>query len=308
MKLKVKYLILPILLFSFLVAPTVALLFSEGEWSLSSVNFGVLQPMGEVAFKQHKLFLLCVFLMLLVVVPTIILTIVISFKYHHNNKKSNYQPEWSHDAKLEAIWWGIPLFIVAILAFITWKSSHELDPYKPLVSDEKPIRIQVISLSWKWLFIYPEYDIATVNFIQFPANVPVNFEITADSAMNAFFIPQLGSQIYAMNGMQTKLHLIASYTKDYRGISSNYSGGGFSGMSFVARASTKEEFETWVKDVKNSKNLLTWKVYEDLALPSKNNSVVFYSRVDSGLYMKVIEKYMVHDSGFHKSNTNKHNH
>ena len=143
--------------------------------------------------------------------------------------------------------WTVPLIIITILAVLTWRSTHALDPYKPLVSEHKPVTIEVVSLDWKWLFIYPEYDIATVNEIAFPVDVPVNFRITSASVMNSFFIPQLGSQIYSMAGMETKLHLNAREPGTYAGISANYSGGGFSGMRFKAIATSQEGFDEWVK-------------------------------------------------------------
>lgn len=306
MKSKNKYLLFPIFILLFLLLPTIFLLFAESHFSLSSINFGVLQPMGEVAYKQQGLFIHCVILMLIVVVPTIILTFIFAFKYHHT-KKADYTPEWSHNSTLEMVWWGIPMIIVAVLAFLTWKSSYELDPYKPLESDVKPIRIQVVSLSWKWLFIYPEYGIATINFIQFPIDTPINFEITADSAMNSFMIPQLGGQIYAMNGMQTKLHLMANHIKEYRGIAANYNGSGFSGMSFIAKASSKEEFESWIKQAKSGKNKLDWEKYQTISQPSENEKKQIFSSVSGNIYMNIINKYMHPGHGLHaNTETNKH--
>ena len=194
---------------------------------------------------------------------------------------------------LESIWWAIPTAIIAALGIITWFSTHALDPYKPLASNVQPITIEVVALDWKWLFIYPEQNIATVNFVQFPKDTPINFKITGDSgAMNSFWIPQLAGQIYAMPGMNTKLHLMASEIGEYKGLSANYSGLGFSGMRFVAKASTQEEFDMWIDEVRYSPTTLTFEEYTLLAQKSKNNEASYYSAVDENLYGKIIMKYM----------------
>lgn len=188
--------------------------------------------------------------------------------------------------------WLIPCLIIIALGVITYRSTHALDPYKPIESDVKPITVEAVSLDWKWLFIYPELKIATVNQIAFPANTPVNFKITSDSVMNAFFIPQLGSQVYAMAGMQTKLHLIANETGTFDGMSSNYSGAGFTGMKFKATAMTNEEFDAWVKQVRASSQNLTKEGYAELAKPSEKVPPAMYATVDPTLYHSILHKYM----------------
>ncbi len=188
--------------------------------------------------------------------------------------------------------WLIPCLIIIVLGVITYRSTHALDPYKPIESDVKPITIEAVSLDWKWLFIYPELKIATVNQIAFPANTPINFKITSDSVMNAFFIPQLGSQVYAMAGMQTKLHLIANETGTFDGISSNYSGAGFTGMKFTATAMTNEEFDAWVKQVRTAPQVLTKDGYAELAKPSEKVPPAVYATVDPTLYHSILHKYM----------------
>lgn len=167
-------------------------------------------------------------------------------------QKRTYAPKWSHSTKIEVVIWTVPILIIIALGVITYKSTHALDPYRPLESDVKPITIEVVSLDWKWVFIYPEQGIATVNKIVFPANTPINFRITSDSVMNSFFIPGLGGQIYAMAGMTTKLHLIANRNAEMDGISANYSGAGFTGMKFKAIATTQADFDAWVNEVKAS--------------------------------------------------------
>lgn len=269
---------------------------------INSHNMGVFNPKGVIALKEMNLIVVTTFLMLVVVVPVFIMLAVFSYRYRKGNTKAKYTPDWSNNTLLEIVWWTIPTIIIIILGFITWKSSHTLDPYRPLVSDVPPITIQVVALDWKWLFIYPEQGIATVNFLQLPVDTPVNFEITADAPMNSFWIPQLAGQIYAMQGMKTKLHLVANEEGDYRGLSANYSGAGFSGMNFLTRVSSLGEFETWVSDVKKSASTLDNDEYRKLAKQSKHNDVLYYSTVFQNLYDSIIMKYMIsHNVNAHTS-------
>lgn len=183
---------------------------------LSGCQGGILDPKGQIAAEQKSLILTATALMLLVVIPVIVMTLVFAWKYRAGNKEAAYEPKWSHSTKIEVVVWLIPCIIIAFLATLTWKSTHKLDPYRPLESDKKAIQVQVVALNWKWLFIYPEQQIASVNELVFPADTPVSFKITSDAAMNSFFIPQLGGQIYAMAGMQTQLHLIANEPGTYK--------------------------------------------------------------------------------------------
>jgi cytochrome o ubiquinol oxidase subunit 2 len=253
---------------------------------------GVFNPKGVVALAEMNLIVTTTLLMLIVVVPVFTLLAVFSWRYRASNTKAKYTPDWHSNKILETVWWTIPIVIIFIIAGITWTSSHELDPYKPIVSNVPPITIQVVALDWKWLFIYPEQNIATVNFVQFPKDTPVNFRITGDAPMNSFWIPQLAGQIYAMAGMDTKLHLIASESGEYAGVSANYSGFGFSGMKFIAKVSSKEEFDKWVKDVQQSPNALSLDEYNKLAKKSRNNVVAYYSSVAEKLYTTIIMKFM----------------
>jgi len=230
--------------------------------------------------------------MLLVVVPVIAMTLYFAWKYRSTNTKAVYMPRWSHSTRIEVVVWTIPCIIVAILAVITYKSSHALDPYKPLESSVKPINIDVVSMDWKWLFIYPDYDIATVNEIAFPVDTPVNFRITSSAMMNSFFIPQLGSMIYSMAGMETKLHLNATSPGTYAGISANYSGAGFSGMRFKAIATSNEGFEEWVKKAKASDEALTPESYEALLVPSEFVPVKLYSSAPTGMFDNIMHNTM----------------
>ncbi len=269
---------------------------------------GILSPVGLIAEAQKSLIITSFLLMLIVVIPVIILTVVISLKYREKNQdKSDYQPEWNHSTKLEIVWWAIPIAIILVLGVITWKTSHSLDPYKSLEHKEKPVKIQVIALNWKWLFIYPDYGIATVNYIQVPTDVPVNFEITSDAPMNSFWIPQVAGQIYAMTGMATKLHVIVSKEGEYNGVSANYSGEGFEGMKFILKASSKEEFNDWINKAKSSKNVLSESAYNELFKDSKNNPVKYFGSFKANLFKDVMMKYMGHESMNNEQHSNTNN-
>jgi len=242
---------------------------------------------------EKNLIILCTILMLIVVVPVIVLTLYFAWKYRASRDFEIYTPKWAHSTKIEAVVWSIPILIVISLSVITWRSTHALDPYSPLEGQGEHLTVEVVSLNWKWLFIYPEQGIATVNELVFPANKPVAFKITSESTMNSFFIPQLGSQIYSMAGMETKLHLIANEPGTYKGISSNYSGAGFTGMKFNAIATpTEGDFNDWVASVKQAQTALTPASYEQLAKQSENNPVTYYSNVSEGLFHDIVMKYM----------------
>ena len=216
-----------------------------GTLLLSGCNMTLLNPKGQVGLDERNLIITATLLMLLVVVPVIVMTFLFAWKYRASNTNATYTPKWNHSTKIEIAVWAVPVLIIIALGYVTYKSTHALDPYKPLESDVKPVTIEVVALDWKWLFIYPEQGIATVNKIVFPAHTPINFKITSDAVMNSFFIPALGGQIYAMAGMQTKLHLIANENAEMDGISANYSGAGFTGMKFKAIATTQEDFDAW---------------------------------------------------------------
>ncbi len=260
----------------------------------TSADIAVLNPKGEIAAKQRKLLVDATYLMLIVVIPVYLMTFYFMWKYHHENRKADYAPEWDFNLMAEVIWWSIPFVIIIVLSVMTWKSSHELDPYKALVErGKKPLKIQVVALQWKWLFIYPEQNIATVNFIQIPENTPINFDITADAPMNSFWIPQLGGQIYAMPGMKTKLHLIAREKGLYRGSSANISGTGFASMVFTTKVTSEEDFETWVTKVQQSNKSLTHDEYNRLVKPSEHDAVSYYTLGKANLYEDIVMKYMM---------------
>lgn len=252
----------------------------------------VLNPKGSVAEQQRSLMLVATLLMLIVVIPVFFMAFFFTWKYRESNTKATYEPEWDSSKIAESVWWGFPLAIILILSIITWTSTHALDPFKPLNSNTSPLRVQVVALQWKWLFIYPEQNIATVNYLQIPTDRPINFEITADAPMNSFWIPQLGGQIYAMAGMSTQLHLIADESGSYRGSSANLSGKGFSGMHFIAEAVTNERFNTWIEDTQLASTELNHSLYAELAKPSENEPPQLYTATDDSLYSSVMDRYV----------------
>jgi len=260
---------------------------------LAGCNSALLDPKGSIGVQEKELIITALLLMLIVVIPVILMTIYFAYRYRESNTGEEYAPDWSHSTKIEVVVWTIPIIIIAILAAITWRSTHELEPSKPIESDVKPITIEVVSLDWKWLFIYPEENIATVNYVAFPKDVPVQFKLTSDNIMNAFFIPRLGTQIYAMPGMVTKLNLIANHTGDYKGFASNYSGEGFSQMKFTASAmEDRTAFLNWVQQVKASPDRIEdWEQFRSLASPTVAEPVKLFSSVPPFLFTDVVTQH-----------------
>jgi cytochrome o ubiquinol oxidase subunit II len=261
-------------------------------WYLRHTSIPVLEPRGPIAQKERQLIIIALLLSLIVVIPVFSLLGIFAWKYRESNTKAKYSPNLDHSRIAETIWWLIPSALILAIAVITWNSSHQLDPFKPLNSSTQPITIQVVALDWKWLFIYPQQNIATVNLVQFPSQTPVDFEITADAPMNSFWIPQLSGQIYAMPGMSTQLHLMANTDGSFHGSSANISGQGFAGMAFIAKASSPDDFKRWVSSVKRSPSHLSQDAYAKLAAPSQSNPVAYYASSAAGLYDNVIIKYM----------------
>lgn len=257
-------------------------------------NIQVLNPKGTIGDQQRNLMFIAIGMMLLVVIPVFIMTFTIAWKYRASNQRAKYDPDWDHSRTAETLWWAIPFAIIAVLAGITWVTSHSLDPYRALASDVKPVRIQVVAMEWKWLFLYPDQGIATVNHIEFPVDTPVSFQITSDAPMNSFWIPQLGGQIYAMSGMSTSLHLMANEVGTYNGSSANISGKGFAGMKFTATAQPPGEFDRWVKSISNKDVPLSSDAYDHLSEPSENVPPQYYSSFQDNLYDTIVMKYMGH--------------
>lgn len=259
---------------------------------------GMLDPKGVVTFQERKLFFDTMALMLIVVLPVIVMSLTFIYHYQISHRITEYKPNWGHSYLLECLWWGIPCAIIGILSVIVWKQTHELDPYKNITGhNEKPLIIQAIALPWKWLFIYPEQNIATINYLEIPIGQQVEFWLTVDNVpMSAFFVPQLGSQIYAMAGMRTRLHLIANQIGVFEGLNTQYNGDGFSDMHFKVHVVQPAEMEQWIATVKSSSNLLTPSVYTELLNQTIDNKPEFYASIPENLFDEVIHLYM-HSTG-----------
>lgn len=257
----------------------------------------VLSPAGTVASQQRDLMLIAGGLSLLVVVPVFAMAGWFVWRYREGHNRA-YQPEWGSSRLAESLWWGGPLVLIVILAVITWTSTHQLDPYRPLASRQSPLEVQVVALQWKWLFIYPQEGVASLDYVRFPAGRPVAFTVTADAPMNSFWVPQLGGQIYAMAGMSGRLYLMADQPGKYRGVSANLSGSGFSHMSFVAEATSQADYDIWVNQLRQAGGRLDYTAYTTLAEPNVLTQPIAYGSVQPGLYTKVVERYQhSHGSG-----------
>jgi cytochrome o ubiquinol oxidase subunit 2 len=275
-----------------------ALFLSPLVW-MSGCSTVVMNPSGDIAGQEANLILTALALMLLIIVPVIALTIFFAWRYRASNTNAIYTPEWDHSTKLELIIWGAPICIILALGTITWISTHELDPYKPLSrinaeqkipSNVKPLIVEVVALDWKWLFIYPEQGIATVNELVAPVNVPIRFKISASNVMNSFYIPALAGQIYAMPGMQTTLNAVINKPGVYDGFSANYSGAGFSDMRFKFHGNSVAEFKNWVASIKAQGGTLDREAYLRLEKPSEKNPVEHYSIAEPGLFDAVVNR------------------
>lgn len=264
------------------MAPAGALLLLGG---CSSV---LMNPKGDIGVQEKHLILVALGLMLLVVIPVIALTLWFAWRYRASNTGATYAPRWSHSTAIEVVVWSIPCVIVFVLGVLIWRTTHSLDPYRPIESARKPVRVEVVALNWKWLFIYPDYGVASVNELAVPVGTPVDFRLTAESLMNSFFVPQLGSQVYAMPSMQTRLHLIADAPGVYFGQSAAFSGPGFSDMHFQTHATSQGEFDAWIAHAKAAPRTLDAAAYARLAQPSEKNAPTLYAGVAPGLFDSVL--------------------
>ena len=265
---------------------------------LAGCNMIVLDPAGDVARQQGDLIVLSTMLMLLIIVPVMALTIFFAWRYRAANKEATYKPDWDHSTQLELVIWAAPLLIIICLGAVTWVATHLLDPYRPLArtgpgqaiaADVKPLDVQVVALDWKWLFIYPEQGVATVNELALPVNRPVRFRISSSSVMNSFYVPALAGQIYAMPGMETKLHGVFDKTGNFEGFSANYSGWGFSQMRFKVKSLPAGEFDGWVAATKAStEGDLDRMAYLKLERPSQKEPVRRFAATDPQLFDAVV--------------------
>jgi len=266
---------------------------------LSGCKAVVLSPFGDIAVQQRDLIYISVALMLIVIVPVMALTVLFAWRYRASNNQAKYTPDWHHSTLIELVVWAVPLLIIIALGAITWVTTHKLDPYRPLdriapnqpvSAYAQPLEVQVVALDWKWLFIYPEYNIATVNELAAPVDRPIHFKLTSSSVMNSFFIPAMAGQVYTMAGMQTQLHAVINHAGSYKGFSSNYSGAGFSWMNFQFHGLEHEAFERWVASVQQSEQTLDRVRYLQLEAPSEREPVRHYASVATGLFDAILNR------------------
>jgi cytochrome o ubiquinol oxidase subunit 2 len=267
--------------------------------ALGGCGMQVLDPAGDVAAQQAHILIVSTILMLIIIIPVMALTVFFAWRYRASSKTAEHRPGWDHSTELELVIWSAPLLIIIMLGAITWTSTHMLDPYRRLgriapgqavAKDAKPLEIQVVSLDWKWLFIYPEQGIATVNQLVLPINREVRFRITSSSVMNSFYIPALAGQIYSMPGMETKLHAVLNKTGKFEGFSANYSGAGFSGMHFAVGGVNEAGFEHWVQQTRSNAGLLDRRAYLVLAKPSENVPAKRWSSVEPALFDRIVNQ------------------
>jgi cytochrome o ubiquinol oxidase subunit 2 len=251
----------------------------------------VLDPKGPIALAERNLLLTAVALMLIVVIPVFIMAFLFAWRYRSSNGNARYTPDWSYSARIDAVIWLVPALIVISLGVLLWSNTHKLDPYRQIDATVRPFDVEVVAQDWKWLFIYPEQGIAVVNQLVFPSRTPLSLKITSDTVMNAFYIPALGGQIYAMAGMQTRLHLIADAPGRFAGRNTQYSGSGFADQHFQAIAASPEDFDAWVAKVKQSPDKLDASGYRALVADRRPHPVTYYSAVEPDLFDAIIAKY-----------------
>jgi cytochrome o ubiquinol oxidase subunit 2 len=250
---------------------------------------GVLDPRGPVAAAERLILLDATAIMLVVVVPVIVMTLAFAWWYRAANGRARYRPDWAYSGQIELTVWAIPTMVVLLLGGVGWIGTHDLDPGRPLQAGAAPLRIDVVSLDWKWLFIYPDAGVATVDELIVPEGVPLRFELTSATVMNAFFVPQLGSQIYAMPGMVTHLNLLAAGTGEFPGLSSHFSGDGFSDMRFIVRSVTAQEYGAWLARTRSGGRTLDRVSYTSLAEAGSRSAVKAYGEVTPLLFERILE-------------------
>jgi cytochrome o ubiquinol oxidase subunit 2 len=249
---------------------------------------GVLDPQGPIGHSDKTILVDSVAIMLAIIVPVIVVILGFAWWYRASNLRARYRPDFAYSGQLELIVWAIPLMTIILLGGVAWIGSHDLDPAKPLGPPDATLEVEVVSLDWKWLFIYPEQHVASVNKLVIPAGVPIHFTLTSASVMNTFFIPQLGSMIYTMNGMATQLHLLADRPGTFAGLSGHYSGDGFSDMHFAVEAMAKEGFDGWIAGTRGSGQTLDAGSYAELAKQSRNVAPATYGGVAPDLFGKIV--------------------
>ena len=255
---------------------------------LAGCSKGVFDAKGPVGIAESKILTNSIAIMLAIIVPTIIGTLAFAWWYRASNPKATYRPDWAYSGRIEMVVWSVPLLTIIFLGGIAWVSSHVLDPAVPLASDKKPIQVQVVSLDWKWLFIYPDQHVATINQLVIPTNTPISFTLTSSGVWNSFFITQLGSMIYTMKGMVSRLNLQADQEGTYHGLSTHFSGDGFPNMQFDARAVSPEAFGTWATEARGQGQSLDDGLYRELVKQSLSEPARTYRDVSDGLFDRVL--------------------
>jgi cytochrome o ubiquinol oxidase subunit 2 len=251
--------------------------------SLTACNRGILDPVGPVAAAEKQILINSTAIMLAIIIPTMIATVAFAWWFRRGNSKATYRPDWEYSGAIEMVVWAIPALTIMLLGGIAWIGSHDLEPSKPLKSPNPPINVQVVSLDWKWLFIYPDQGIATVNQLVVPAGTPVSFRLTSATVWNAFFVPQMGTMIYTMPGMATRLNLQADRQGVFEGRSAHFSGDGFPGMEFKVQALPADQFAMWAQGARGGP-ALDGKAYAELAKPSSYVKPITYGSVAPGLF------------------------
>jgi cytochrome o ubiquinol oxidase subunit II len=251
---------------------------------------GVLDPQGPISAAEKMILFNATGIMLVVVAPVIVLTLTFAWWYRASNKRATFRPDLLHSGSIELVTWAIPAMVVILLGGVAWIGAHDLDPAVKLNSDVKPMRVEVVSLDWKWLFIYPDLNVASVNQLIVPVGTPIEFTLTSATVMNAFFIPQLGTQIYTMPGMTTHLNLMAGRAGNYPGFSSHFSGDGFSDMQFIAHALPAAEFDAWIEQTRGGATMLDSGAYDELAKPSEKVASRSYAGVDPMIYEYILQR------------------
>jgi len=255
---------------------------------VAACSGGVVDPKGPIGAANLTILVDSLVIMLAIVVPTIAATIGFAWWFRATNRKARHLPDWEFSGSIELVVWAVPLLTILLLGGVAWIGSHALDPYRPIEGQGEPLEVQVVSLDWKWLFIYPAQGVASVNELAVPAGRPLHFTLTSSSVMNAFFVPQLGSMIYTMNGMATQLWLQADAPGVFGGMSAHYSGKGFSDMHFEVKALTAEQFEAWVANARGNTARLDGAAYTNLAKQSLRHPITNYGGVDAGLFDRIV--------------------
>jgi cytochrome o ubiquinol oxidase subunit 2 len=266
-----------------------------GATTLGGCSEGVLDPKGPIALAERQILFNSLGIMLAIVIPTILATFGVAYWFRSSNERARYQPEFRYSGRLEVLVWAIPAMTVLLVGGVAWVGAHDLDPRKAISAAAKPVTVQVVSLDWKWLFIYPEQGVASVNHLVVPAGTPISFELTSSGVMNSFFVPQLGSQIYTMSGMVTHLQLQADHPGSYRGLSAQFSGDGFADMRFVVDAMPAQQFEQWVASTRGNGPTLDPQSYADLAKPSEAVAPFTYGALSPDLFNSIMSSAMADD-------------